>query len=746
MGLFGFCRDAPAAENSDAEHMLSLVDYMARDYMMGIAPGGDQILSPDEYQEMRNLSEILSDYLKRLGLAPENPIAQLTVGLQSDVQKRVPVSDLKKQAFLLRDELIRTYHIATAPSAPPNLERGKTIYEQTCMACHGLDGRSQTPTALQLKPPPAAFADPRLMDTLSPWQVFQTATFGLEKTAMPSFSILSEEDRWAVASYVFLLRSGLPANDGRAPIIPWDRAVTLTDGAIRDELKEKGADEAGTVQQLAAIRRFSVGVGSAGVASISNSKAVASVTAASSKVRESMEAYQRGDHATALDLAVAAYLDGFEKAEAVLNALKEHGLILEVERKFVAFRGAVREGKEADLKNSGDDLLKTLSLAQAKLEEAGSLSPQVAFLGAFSIIAREGVEAILLLAVILSILRASEYRRHRTMVHSSWLAALILGGLTWLLAHELISGQVREQMEGWISFLAALVLVYVSFWLIAKRDAEKWKKYLVGKIKSSQGFGLWTVGSIAFLAVYREAFETVLFAEALRLQTPHHGLWVAAGILVGFGFLFFVAWLIFKLGKLIPLNIFFSLSGGFLYLLAIVFLGQGIHSLQEANLVPQTQIPFVSVPAFGIFPSMEGLIGQSALILLFIGSLLWQQIVKEPREEAKLQDEVSHASAELLSVHELGEHLLEHLRELREKLAKSDISEGLMKEIIGHTEDLDREIHQVLLRLTKIHTDIPQRFLEIYEGVEGLEGGLDKDKLQERTREFRAHLESLKIK
>jgi len=732
---------------SDAQRALSLVDYIARDYTSGVSPTGGKIVSKDEYQEMRDLSVLVGDYVGRLKPDSKSPILRYAGVLQSDIGTRVSLVQLQKDASLLREELIRSYSIPTFPPLPPKLHRGKELFEQTCTPCHGMDGRAETETAKQLKPPPAALANPKIIKTISPLQAFNTMTFGLEKTAMPSFAMFSEEDRWAIASYLFLLRSDLPPANGGGPVIPWHRAIAMTDAEVEKELSQKGLKAPEIMQQLSEIRHLvgadvSVAVGPK--ESPQNSrKAAGAIQMAIEKVRESLEKDRQGDHPAALDSAVSAYLDGFEKAEAILNALKGRELIQEVEGRFGAFRGVLREGKGSP-GQVGQELIQSLEKAKGLVEESGSLSPQVAFLGAFSIVAREGVEAILLLAVILSILRAPEYRRHRRSVHASWLLALLAGALTWGVAHELISGQVREQMEGWISLLAAAVLVYVSFWLIARRDAEKWKRYLIGKIKGSGRFSYWTVGSIAFLAVYREAFETVLFIEALQLQAPHHTIAFLSGILAGLGVLGLIAWIIFRLGKFIPLNTFFGLSGGFLYFLAVVFVGQGVHSLQEANLLSQTYIPFVSLGALGLFPSLEGLAAQGVLLMVFLGSILWQQWVKDPQEESKLEKEVTHVSAELLSIHELGEHLLEHLRDLKVKVGQSRASEGVLKEIIGHTEDLDREIHQVILRLTEIYSEIPQRFMEIYRGVEELDGGEEREKLLARTRAFRAHLESLK--
>src|SRR5262249_18443170 len=143
------------------------------------------------------------------------------------------------------------------------------------------------------------------------------------------------------------------------------------------------------------------------------------------------------------------------------------------------------------------------------------------FVNSALIILREGLEAALILAAILALLRvmgASEAIRY---IHLGWILALIAGGLTWIITQTVltISGQHRESMEGFISLFAAVALFYVGYWLHTRTEAKRWQAFIQDKVKhvlsSKKIFGL--VG-ISFFAVYREAFEVVLFYQALWLQ------------------------------------------------------------------------------------------------------------------------------------------------------------------------------------------------------------------------------------
>lgn len=297
----------------------------------------------------------------------------------------------------------------------------------------------------------------------------------------------------------------------------------------------------------------------------------------------------------------------------------------------MAFRNALRGGAAGSDPDAVDAsyrrIVALLDRAQATLERDG-LSTGAAFLASFAILAREGLEAILLVAAILAIVSRApglEASRGRRAVHTGWLAALLGGALTWWIATSLIevSGAQREVVEGFAALLAAGVLVWVSYWLFTRLNVEKWQAFLTARLEAAAARGsLWVLGGLAFLAVYREAFETVLFYQALAAQGEgHHTRALLAGaasaalllLLLGFG--------VTALGRRLPLRLFFATSSVLLYAFAVVFAGQGIAALQEAGVVSLTPVGFPRAAWLGIYPSAEGLGVQGILVLLGLAAL-----------------------------------------------------------------------------------------------------------------------------
>lgn len=749
--LLEFSLPSWAQNNSQTTvlRIISLIDYIAGDYHNAIASGGGKVVSPDEYNEMNDFSSLIDHYLKLLDQIPPQGLLTEWEDLHQSIEDKKSPIDVEAQASRLKQKFIQNFAVSTAPMALPNLARGKEIFQNSCVVCHGSDGRAQTPTAKQLDPKPVAFADPEILNTLSPFKVYNTLTFGIDKTAMPSFANLSEEDRWALASYVFSFRTQVP-NAGQ-PQISWQKAMSMTDIEIVNYFKKQNFDQDKIWRQLSQIRHLSYQPSDQILLASTtpdftsgNDNLLKGIFLAKKQVEQSVDAFKKSRFDEALDLAVTAYLDGFESTEAFLRSAQKAELVNIIEKDFIQFRQAIRSHQNEAVV-LGDNLITHLIEVQSFLKERHSLSPPFAFAASYMIVVREGMEAILLLAIILSVLGGLKETRLQKWVHMSWIAALFVGWATWLIASKIITGAMREGLEGWVSLIAASILLYVSFWLIAKRDIEKWKRFLMGKIRSRRHLGFYTVASVAFLAVYREVFESILFFEALRLQAQGQSSFLSLGVVLGFTTLVLVTWIIFKLGKKIPLNIFFGISGLTLYMLATVFIGEGIHSLQEANVFSQTPVSFFTLPVFGIFPSLEGVAAQGFLFSLFVGGLVWQQWIKRPTRELDLETKVERASLELFDVHDLEEHLHGHLNQLKLKLESRRISsKSEIQEILSHMQDLDKGIHHLIVQFSQLRSEIPERFDEIYQEIQNLGDSQKHQILVTQAENFKHHLESLK--
>jgi high-affinity iron transporter len=155
----------------------------------------------------------------------------------------------------------------------------------------------------------------------------------------------------------------------------------------------------------------------------------------------------------------------------------------------------------------------------------------------------------------------------------------------------------------------------------------RWNRFVKGKVEDALTSGsALALASVAFLAVYREGFETVLFYKALFLAggTDAGAMPVIAGILAGSVILVAVYYAINRFGIRIPLKPFFAVTSAFLYYMAFVFAGKGIVELQEGGLMSYTPVSWAPrIPEMGIYPTVETLLAQGILVFLFLVALVW---------------------------------------------------------------------------------------------------------------------------
>lgn len=236
------------------------------------------------------------------------------------------------------------------------------------------------------------------------------------------------------------------------------------------------------------------------------------------------------------------------------------------------------------------------------------------FAAAFTILLREGLEALLVVVAMIAFLDKAGRRDVVVYVHGGWLAALIAGGLTWVAATWLvsISGASRELTEGFGSLLAAAVLVSVGLWMHGKTRADAWQKYVREKLnRALSARSAWLLLLLAFVVVYREVFETILFFVAL--WSEGNGLAVIAGAAAGAGTLAILAWALLRYSQRLPVTQFFALSSILIAVLAVILAGKGVAALQEAGLVDTWPVPGIPrLELLGIYPTREGIVIQLA--------------------------------------------------------------------------------------------------------------------------------------
>jgi len=339
-----------------------------------------------------------------------------------------------------------------------------------------------------------------------------------------------------------------------------------------------------------------------------------------SLITMSLASVQAGDRESAMSQTIAAYMR-FQPLEAALG-VRDRALVTDVEQAFSAFRADLNRPASVPDRAAID---RTLAAAAQTLtaERPSNLGLAIQ---SFVIILREGFEAILIIGAIIAFLIKTERLEARRSVYAGVGVAIGLSLVVALLLEALfIAVPARQEvLEGATMLIAVAVLFSVSYWLVSKLQAGRWEQYLNDRMNVALGAGGGlALGGVAFLAVFREGIETVLFYKALNAMASGATLPIVAGFGVGLLALGVIYIAFTRLGVRIPMRPFFAMTSGILYLMATIFAGAGIAELQEAGVVGTT--PFSSVPTLpglGIYPTVETMTAQGLLIVLLIGALL----------------------------------------------------------------------------------------------------------------------------
>jgi high-affinity iron transporter len=360
---------------------------------------------------------------------------------------------------------------------------------------------------------------------------------------------------------------------------------------------------------------------------------------------------QQAEEAGADDAAselTTVYMTDFEPIERYLLGRSPES-IRPLEIRFNRIRGEVTGGLKGEgLTARLDGLYAEVQdlVARQQARPAGAFG--TAFFESLVTIVREGVEVILVLAMLIAlVVKASGTARgtddaggapdlaRAGAMRAIWMgvALAVVASLATAAALNLlvasVQGRAREVIEGLVMLVAAGVLFYVSYWLVSQAQAKRWADFL--KRHARRGLewgGGGTLAVTAFLAVYREGAETALMYQALlgSQGTTRAGLLgLAAGLVVGLVVLTAVAAVVRATSLRLPLRAFFQVSGLFLFALAVVFAGNAVFSLQNSGYLLTTPLTWLGggLPLAGLYPnvqvvSVQGLLVAGALLSWFV--------------------------------------------------------------------------------------------------------------------------------
>ncbi|HEX2723681.1 MAG TPA: cytochrome c/FTR1 family iron permease [Gemmatimonadaceae bacterium] len=564
--LVGVFSSAAAAQENSAKRLSSIVSVAVEEYGKAV-DGSGKLISRDEYRETAGFLEDARGVAQRLKGYKAVQAQALLDSMISGVRMRVPPQNLR----LLHARFKGAMGAAGAldlPAGPLDTARGHAAFTQNCSSCHGERGLGDGPAAKASPVPVPGIGSGKMTPDLSPTLAYNVVSVGVRGTPMPAFSALSPQDRWNIINYVYALRG----TKMEVPTAPAD--VTAAPGAA----------------------------------------AAHSILAL---LDSALEFARAGRTAEAGDRAFDAYI-AFEPLETPARA-RQPGLVASMERHFADFKGALRSADLSVAERAREAIALDLPRVVELTRPTGS--GWSAFLQSFLIILREGFEAILVIgAVVAFLIKTGNHQRLRSIWTGIALGLLASGVMVVILKTAFASLPTsREIVEGVTMLAAVAVLFSVSYWLISKVEAAKWQKFIREKVTAALDHGGGkALALVAFLAVFREGAETALFYQAL-FSEGNVAMPLSLGIIVGFAALGIIFTLFYRFGVRIPMRPFFTVTSVLLYYMAFVFLGKGIRELQEGNVVGITVLKGVpSLPSMGIFPSLETLVAQGILVVLFV--------------------------------------------------------------------------------------------------------------------------------
>lgn len=608
-----------SASSQEAARMLvHTLNYMGTDYPNGVANG--KVVNKEEYEEMMGFcASALKYYRDDVPLwtpADTLKIAPLIYHLDSLIHAHAPVESVAYAANAAKAEVIRASDLTVSPTKYPNLLNGKAVFAATCAKCHGNKGFGDGKEGLKLDPRPRNFHEEPRMSLMSPFSIYNTVRCGVQGTGMKEHPELSDQEVWDVAFYVLTLRYEAKPDKGYA-----DQILKSKFQFINLEQISTQSDKDLTTMYHAdksdlAILRYSQPDEAKGQF----------IDAALKYIDESMLASRDGNYDEAERLSTLAYLEGIEPIEKQLRST-DPALMSRLEEQMGNTRKAISSHQSLPQLNDSLKESKRLIIEAGRSISTTGMSPLLAILMSISILLREGLEAFLVIMVILGIVKASGLSSPKKYINAGWIAAIITGVIMWVIGGQIIQAHMAqvELMEGIIAFVAVAMLLYIGFWLHGKSEVSKWKAYVTDKVKNVSGsnnfLGLF---ALSFFVVFREVFESVLFLSAINIESGGKqeraiilGAIIALVIVIG------MAWVLLKFSAKLPIPRLFKISSIVMGALAVILAGKGVHSFQETGHSPIHGISFLPrlglFELLGIFPTVETLAAQ----LLILGIVVY---------------------------------------------------------------------------------------------------------------------------
>ena len=660
-GLIVAAAASGRAQEHPARRLSSIVGVAVEEYSKGIDASG-RLTSELEYQEAVDFLQDARGVAERLSGDRATVVRILLDSLRGVVGAKRPPAEVEAlhRRFV---NALGNEGALELPTRALDLATGRALYEHNCASCHGALGQGDGPAARGMTPAPPPLGDATAMANVTPALLFRVISVGIAGTPMVAWGDrLPADQRWDIVAYLHALRAsdaqrlegeGLftrsclgchgptgaadgPAASSLTRLPPdigtfaWqaERSDAALASIVRDGIRgtamppSEGLDTAQLAAIVAHLRTLAAERASTPNAVASTGDVPATARRVLATLDQAIAAARAGRAPEAGDLAFDAYL-AFEPLETRARA-RDPGLVAAVERQFAELKGAVRRGDVRGAESARNTIEAQLPRV-VELTRAPS-GRWATFFQSLLIILREGFEAILVIGAICAFLLKTGNRARLRSIWVGTTLGIAASALTAIVLQTVLRSvpASREIIEGATMLVAVAVLFSVSYWLISKVEAARWQQFIREKVTNAlQHGGGSALAFVAFLAVYREGAETALFYQALFGEGRNTTAPIILGIVVGGAALAVVFTLFYRFGVRIPLRPFFAITSVVLYYMAFVFAGKGVRELQEGNVVPITTIPgFPSIEQMGIYNTVETLLAQLLLVVLFVFALV----------------------------------------------------------------------------------------------------------------------------
>ncbi|MED1205337.1 FTR1 family iron permease [Heyndrickxia acidicola] len=279
---------------------------------------------------------------------------------------------------------------------------------------------------------------------------------------------------------------------------------------------------------------------------------------------------------------------------------------------------------------------------------AHHITPAAAVINTAILVFREGLEAILVLAAIISGLIRKKQDNYWKPISIGAGVSFIATLATWFAVVAIIASVNASQLniQAFTGVLAVVVLLIILNWFFHKVYWTGWiglhnrkKQQLITSDTGVSTGAFWSLFLVGLTSVYREGFEVVLFLQNLRLKVGDDI--ILQGTLIGLALTLMVGVLTFLFQKKLPHKKMLVFTGALLVMVLAVMVGETVQEMQQAGWMATTPIG-VEFPDwigvwFCVFSNVQGLSLQAVAVVYVLGSYFLQRYLTKRKALKRLE-------------------------------------------------------------------------------------------------------------